>query len=70
MNKQYERPFIISLLPKLKDKVFVDAGCGTGHFSLYAQDKGTNVIALDISDRMLYLVNKVGLYVMLYSDNC
>ena len=58
MNKYYERPFIISLLPELKDKVFVDAGCGTGYFSLYAQDKGANVLALDISDRMLYLVNK------------
>ena len=58
MNKYYERPFIISLLPELKGKVFVDAGCGAGYFSLYAQDKGANVIALDISDRMLYLVNK------------
>ena len=43
MNKYYERPFIISLLPELKGKVFVDAGCGTGYFSLYAQDKGANV---------------------------
>jgi 2-polyprenyl-3-methyl-5-hydroxy-6-metoxy-1,4-benzoquinol methylase len=42
------------LLPRtIADKKLLDAGCGTGHFSKEAAEKGAIVTSLDIGERLL-----------------
>ncbi|HZI31463.1 MAG TPA: class I SAM-dependent methyltransferase, partial [Candidatus Binatia bacterium] len=46
-NAHYERPAVVSLLPTLKDKHVLDAGCGSGWYAEYLLDQGANVVAFD-----------------------
>lgn len=58
-NAYYERPAIISLLPKdISKKIFVDAGCGSGTLSLYLEQQEAQVIAFDYSQGLINLAKK------------
>lgn len=54
-NSYYERPYILSKLGDLSGKTFLDAGCGSGFFSVHASNKGSTVTALDASEKMLQI---------------
>lgn len=51
--KQYEAELILDLLEPKQGEVILDAGCGTGIFTLDILSKGSTVIGLDISLPML-----------------
>jgi len=51
--KKYEAQLILDLLKPRKGEVILDAGCGTGIFTLDILSSGSKVIGLDISLPML-----------------
>jgi ubiquinone/menaquinone biosynthesis C-methylase UbiE len=51
--KKYEAELILDLLKPEKGEVILDAGCGTGIFTLDILSSGSRVIGLDISFPML-----------------
>ena len=48
---------VIAFLGDLVDKTVMDIGCGTGYFSFKLVEAGALVIAADVDDRFLDLVN-------------
>ncbi|MGL4337339.1 MAG: class I SAM-dependent methyltransferase [Turicibacter sp.] len=54
-NAYYERPAMIKLLDsvELKNRCVVDAGCAAGWYSQQLLNKGANVKAFDISEKMV-----------------
>ena len=44
----------------LRDRVVLDAGCGTGYFSAEARARGARVVALDIGPRLLQTARQKG----------
>lgn len=56
--KEYEAQLILDLLRPGQGQVILDAGCGTGIFTLDILSKGPNVIGLDISLPMLIRAGK------------
>lgn len=52
-HRLFNHPALISLLPLLKDKQVLDAGCGTGFFLEYFVNQGARVTGLDITPAML-----------------
>lgn len=57
-NTYYEKPAMVSMLPNLAGKRVLDAGCGPGVYTEAFLNRGASVIAIDASDRMLYLAKK------------
>ena len=57
-NAYLERPTTLSLLPEVKGKRVLDAGCGSGVYSEWLERHGANVIAVDVSPRMVELAKK------------
>jgi len=57
-NAYLERPATLSLLPEVKDKRVLDAGCGPGVYSEWLEGHGANVVAVDASPRMVELAKK------------
>jgi SAM-dependent methyltransferase len=57
-NAYYERPATLSLLPAVKGKRVLDAGCGPGVYSQWLADRGADVIAVDVSPTMIELAKK------------
>jgi len=58
-NAFYERPAIISLIPKnINNKIVVDAGCGSGTLSQHLEQQGAAVIAFDYSKALIKLAKK------------
>jgi ubiquinone/menaquinone biosynthesis C-methylase UbiE len=57
-NAYYERPATLSLLPKVKGKNVLDAGCGPGVYSEWLIDRGAQVVAIDASARMIELAKQ------------
>jgi len=56
--KKYEAELILDLLRPEKGQVILDAGCGTGIFTLDILSSGSKVIGLDISLPMLIQAGK------------
>jgi len=56
--KKYEAELILDLLKPKKGEVILDAGCGTGIFTLDILSSGSKVIGLDISLPMLIQAGK------------
>ena len=54
-NAYYERPATTSLLPEVKGMRILDAGCGPGVYAEWLLDRGADVMALDVSPRMVDL---------------
>lgn len=57
-NAYYERPATISLLPDVKGKKVLDAGCAAGWYTNWLFEKGASVIALDFSPSMIEMAKK------------
>lgn len=57
-NALYERPAMLSLLPEVRNKKVLDAGCGPGVLTSILQDRGAYVTAIDYSDEMIRLTNE------------
>lgn len=57
-NAYYERPATLSLLPEVGGKRVLDAGCGPGVYAEWLVDKGAEVVALDVSEKMVRLAKK------------
>lgn len=57
-NSMYERPATLSLLPDVKGKKVLDAGCGPGVYLQWLLDRGADVTAIDYSDEMLRLARE------------
>jgi SAM-dependent methyltransferase len=54
-NAYYERPAMMAMWPELSGKRVLDAGCGPGLYAQLLLERGANVTAVDVSDRMLEL---------------
>jgi SAM-dependent methyltransferase len=52
-NNLYERPYLVSRFPSLKEKNVLDIGCSSGFYTEYAIKKGAYVTAIDISRKMI-----------------
>ena len=60
-NAYYDRPAMLQLWPNLQGKRCLDAGCGPGAYAEALLDRGAEVVAVDVSDRMLELaMQRVG----------
>jgi len=57
-NAYYERPATLSLLPEVKNKRVLDAGCGPGIYSEWLIEQGAEVIAVDASPKMIELAKQ------------
>ena len=52
-NALYERPAMLSLLPDVKGKRILDAGCGSGWYAEQLLERGAHVSAIDASAAMV-----------------
>ncbi len=57
-NALYERPATLSLLPEVKGKRVLDAGCGPGVYAEWLADRGAGVVAFDVSEKMVRLARE------------
>ena len=57
-NAYYERPATLSLLPDVAGKRVLDAGCGPGVYSEWLVDREAEVVAIDVSPRMVELAER------------
>lgn len=52
-NAYYDRPATLSLLPEVRGKQVLDAGCGPGAYAQWLVDHGADLVALDVSPKMV-----------------
>jgi SAM-dependent methyltransferase len=57
-NAYYERPATLSLLPDVRDKRVLDAGCGPGVYAERLVEHGAEVLAVDGNPKMVRLARK------------
>ena len=57
-NTDYERPATLSLLPDVKGKRVLDAGCGPGVYAEWLVNRGAEVVALDANAKMVKLARQ------------
>lgn len=57
-NAYCERPATLSLLPNVEGKKVLDAGCGPGVYSEWLIERGAEVVALDVSPKMVKLARQ------------
>jgi len=57
-NAYLERPATLSLLPEVKGRQVLDAGCGPGLYAEILLEKGATVSAIDISPKMIDLAKQ------------
>ena len=57
-NEYLDMPATFSLLPELKGKNVLDAGCGSGIYSRLLAQSGASVRGIDISDKMIGIAKK------------
>jgi SAM-dependent methyltransferase len=57
-NAYYDRPAMLSLMPELDGRKVLDAGCGPGAYAEQLVARGAQVLAIDVSERMLELAEK------------
>ena len=54
----FEKGKFLSLLPEVKNKKILDVGAGTGRISLALASSGAQVLALDVSEKILGVLKK------------
>ncbi|HAI20820.1 MAG TPA: class I SAM-dependent methyltransferase [Clostridiales bacterium UBA8153] len=54
-NAYYERPATLSLVPDVSGRRVLDAGCGPGFYTAWLLDRGAEVVAVDVSPKMVGL---------------
>jgi SAM-dependent methyltransferase len=54
-NAHYERPALLSLLPRIEGRRILDAGCGPGFYAAELLARGAEVVAVDASPAMVRL---------------
>lgn len=52
-NAYYDRPATLSLLPDVQGQRVLDAGCGPGAYAQWLVEHGAEVVALDVSPKMV-----------------
>jgi SAM-dependent methyltransferase len=57
-NAYCERPATLSLLPEVRGKRVLDAGCGPGVYSALLIERGAEVVAVDASAKMVELAKQ------------
>ncbi len=57
-NAYYERPAMLALLPSVRGKRVLDAGCGPGVYAQILTRRGAKVVGVDISPKMLRLARE------------
>ncbi len=57
-NAYYERPATLSLLPSVRGKRVLDAGCGPGAYAQLLVRRGAKVVGVDVSPKMLRLARE------------
>jgi SAM-dependent methyltransferase len=57
-NAYYERPATLSLLPDVRGKQVLDAGCGPGVYAERLIQNGAEVVAFDVSPTMVRLAQE------------
>ncbi len=57
-NAYYERPATLSLMPEVKGKRVLDAGCGSGVYSEWLIEHGAEIVAVDASPKMVELAKQ------------
>ena len=57
-NAYYERPATLSLLPDVRGKRVLDAGCGPGVYAEWLVDSGAEVVAFDANEKMVRLARE------------
>jgi SAM-dependent methyltransferase len=57
-NAYYERPATLSLLPDVRGRRVLDAGCGPGVYAEHLLDRGAEVVAFDANERMVRLTRE------------
>lgn len=57
-NALYERPATIALLPPVRGRDVLDAGCGSGPLSAWLAGAGARVTGFDTSERMVALARQ------------
>jgi SAM-dependent methyltransferase len=57
-NAFLERPATLSLLPDIKGKHVLDAGCGPGLYAEILLDRGAKVTAIDVSPKMIHFAKE------------
>lgn len=57
-NAYYERPGTLSLLPDVRGKKVLDAGCAAGWYTQWLLNNGAKVIAVDFSPKMIEMTRR------------
>jgi len=57
-NALYERPAMLSLLPEVRGRRVLDAGCGPGLYAEWLAQQGASVVAVDGAPRMVELAQE------------
>ncbi len=57
-NADYERPGLVALLPEVKGKKVLDAGCAAGWYTGWLINEGAEVTAVDFSPNMIEMTKK------------
>jgi len=57
-NAYYERPATLSLLPDVKGKRVLDAGCGPGVYAEWLVSHGAEVVGLDVNEKMVQFARR------------
>jgi ubiquinone/menaquinone biosynthesis C-methylase UbiE len=53
-----EVPYILELIDDIRGKKVLDAGCGTGFYSLVLSEKGAKVLGVDSSQKMIKIAKE------------
>lgn len=57
-NAFYERPATLSLLPAVKGKHVLDAGCGPGIYTEWLLEHGASVVAVDVTPAFIIITRQ------------
>lgn len=57
-NAYYDRPATLSLLPDVKGKAVLDAGCGSGVYSEWLVNQGAQVTAIDVTPEFVEIARR------------